>query len=82
MFLLTLSHLKVDWGHRVCSEWFRLDFKLGRADNEVAVGDTVEMLLSISFACKDAMLDWLGIDMEVWPHQRLDWEMYRIEYLA
>ena len=30
------------------------------------------------------MLDWewLGIDMLDWPHQRLGWEMYRIEHLA
>ena len=45
-------------------------FKLGRANNQVAIGKIVEMLLSIpSFACKDAMLDWkwLGIDMEEWP---------------
>ena len=35
-------------------------FKMGRADNESAVGDVVEMLLSISFASKDAMLDWDG----------------------
>ena len=28
-------------------------FKVGRADNEVAVGDLIERLLSISFACKD-----------------------------
>ena len=57
---------------------------MGRADNEVAVGDIVDMLLSISLACKDAMLDWswLGIDMQEWPHQRLDWEMCRLERLA
>ena len=38
-------------------------FRLERVDNEVAVGDIVEMLLNISFACKDAMLDWewLGV---------------------
>ena len=43
----------------------------------------MEMLLSISFAVKDAMLDWewLGIDEKEWPPQRLDWEMYRIEHL-
>ena len=37
---------------------------LGRASNEVVVGDLVEMLLSISFAREDAMLEWswLGID--------------------
>ena len=58
-------------------------FKLGRADNEVAMGDIV-VQMSISFACKDAMLDleWLGIDMIEWPHQRLYWEMNRIEHLA
>ena len=52
-------------------------FELGRADNEVAIGEFVEMLLSISFVCKDAMFDWewLGIDKEEWPPQRLDWEM-------
>ena len=57
---------------------------LGRAANEVVVGDLVEMLLSISLACEDAMLEWswLGVDLEEWPPQRLDWEMYRIEHLA
>ena len=30
----------------------------GRAANEVAVGNLVEMLLSISFVCKDAMFEW------------------------
>ena len=42
------------------------------------------MLLSISFAVKDAFLEWewLGINMEEWPPQRLDWEMYRTEHLA
>ena len=41
--------------------------------NEVAVGDLIEMPLSVSFACKDAMLDWelLGIDPVEWPPQRL-----------
>ena len=30
------------------------------------------------------MLDWewLGIDSQEWPPQRLDWEMYRIEHLS
>ena len=58
-----------------------LDLILGRSDHIVRVGDVVEMLLSISFAVKDAMLDWewLGIDEKEWPPQRLDWEMYRIE---
>ena len=42
------------------------------------------MLLSVSFACKDAMLkwSWLGIDKEEGPPQRLDWEMYRLEHLS
>ena len=41
-----------------------LDLILGRSDNIVKVGDSVEMLLGISFSVKDAMLDWewLGID--------------------
>ena len=61
-----------------------LDLILGRSDNIVKVGDVVEMLLGISFAVKDAMLDWewLGIDPIEWPPQRLDWEMYRIEHLS
>ena len=52
-----------------------LDLILGRSDNIVKVGDLVEMLLGISFAVKDAMLDWewLGIDSVAWPPQRLDW---------
>ena len=33
-------------------------FKMGRADNEVGVGDIIEMLLSISFDSKDAVLGW------------------------
>ena len=59
-------------------------FKVGRADNDEAVGDLIEMLLSISFACKDGMLDWdwLGIDLVEWPPQRLDWEIYRIDHLS
>ena len=58
-----------------------LELILGRSDNVVKVGDVVEMLLGISFAVKDAILDWewLGIDPVEWPPQRLDWEMYRIE---
>ena len=61
-----------------------MDLILGRSDNIVRVGDIVEMLLSISFAVKDSMLDWewLGIDPQEWPPQRLDWEMYRIEHLS
>ena len=57
---------------------------LGRASKEVAIGDMVEMILSISSACKDAMLEWswLGIDVQAWPPQRLDWEMYRFEHLT
>ena len=44
--------------------------RLGGANNEVAVADFVKMLLSTSFACKDAMLDWewLGIYLVEWPH--------------
>ena len=43
-----------------------------------------ESLRSISFACKDAMLEWewLGTDMKEWPPQRLDWEVYCIERLS
>ena len=61
-----------------------MDLILARSDHEVKVGDIVEMLLSISFAVKDAMLEWqwLGIGEGEWPPQRLDWEMYRIEHLA
>ena len=61
-----------------------MDLTLGRSDHEVKIGDIVAMLLSISFAVKDAMLEWewLGIDMQEWPPQRLDWEMYHIEHLA
>ena len=53
-----------------------LDLILGRSDNIVKVGDAVEMLLGISFAVKDAMLnwEWLGIDPVEWPPQRLDWD--------
>ena len=61
-----------------------LDLILGRSGNIVKVGDVVEMLLGISLAVKDVMLDWewLGIDPVEWPPQRLDWEMYRIEHLS
>ena len=61
-----------------------LDLILGRSDHIVKIGDVVEMLLSISFAVKDAMVDWewLGIDEKEWRLQRLDWEMYRIEHLS
>ena len=61
-----------------------MDLILGRSDHIVKIGDVVEMCLSISFAVKNAMLDWewLGIDEKEWPPQRLDWEMYRIEHLA
>ena len=61
-----------------------MDLILGRCDHIVKIGDIVEMLLSTSFAVKDAMLDWewLGVDEQEWPPQRLDWEMYRIEHLA
>ena len=34
-----------------------VELTLGRADKEVKMGDIVEMLLSILFACKDAMLE-------------------------
>ena len=46
---------------------------IGRADNEVAVGDLMRILLSISLASKRAMLDWewLGIDLVEWPSQIL-----------
>ena len=61
-----------------------LNLILGRSDNIVKVGDVVEMLLGVSFAVKDAMLDWewLGIDPIEWPPQRLDWEMYTTEHLS
>ena len=61
-----------------------MDLVLGLSDHRVKIGDIVEMLLSISFAVKDAMLawEWLDIDEKEWPPQRLDWEMYRIEHLA
>ena len=61
-----------------------IDLTLGRADKEVKIGDIVEMLLSISFAGKDAMLEWewLGIETQEWAPQRLDWEVYRIEHLS
>ena len=54
-----------------------MDLILGRSDHIVKIGDVVEMLLSISFAVKDAMLEWqwLGIDEKEWPPQRLGWEM-------
>ena len=50
-----------------------LDLILGRSDNIVKVGDVMEMLLSVSFAVKDAVLDWewLGIDEKECPPQRL-----------
>ena len=59
-------------------------FKVSRADKDVAIGDLIESLLSVSFACKDGMLDWewLGIDLVEWPPQRLEWENSRIEHLA
>ena len=61
-----------------------IDLTLGRSDHEVKIGDIIEMLLSISFAVKDAMLEWewLGIDMKEWPPQRSHWEMYRIAHLS
>ena len=61
-----------------------MDLILGRSDHIVRVGDVVEMLLNISVAVKDAMLDWqwFGIDEKEWPPQRLDWEVYRVEHLS
>ena len=49
-----------------------------------AIGDVVEMLLSISLSSKDAMLDWewLGVDVVEWPRWTIDGEIYRIEHLA
>ena len=35
-----------------------MDLILGRSDHMVKISDVVEMLLSISLAVKDAMLDW------------------------
>ena len=59
MALSNFMNLQYDKAVSECRE----SIKMGRADNEVAVGDVVEMLLSISLASKDAMLDWewLGI---------------------
>ena len=61
-----------------------LDLILGRFDHIVKIGDVVEVLLSILFAVKDAMLDWewLGIDEKEWPPQCLDWVMHQIEHLS
>ena len=44
-----------------------LDLILGRSDKVVRVGDVVEMLLSISFAVNDAMLDWEWLGIETPP---------------
>ena len=76
-----------DLGHCFCDaavEEGRPALKVGRADNDVAVGDLIEMLLSKSFACKDGMLDWSGSEFILWnsPAKRLDCEIYRIEHLA
>ena len=62
----------------------RKALKVGGTDNKVAVGDLIEMLLSILFACKDGLPDWewLGINPVEGPLQRLDWEIYRIEHLV
>ena len=56
---MTLSDLVNTHYTRAVTEALDL-FKLGGADNVVVVGDIVEVLLSISFACKDAMLDWVA----------------------
>ena len=55
---MTLSDLTNTHYTNIVKEALKF-FTLGRGGNEVAVGDIVEMLLSTSFACKDAMLDWL-----------------------
>ena len=80
---MNLSDLKNDH-YAVAVREAMMELILGRSDNIVKVGDVVEMLLSISFAVKDSMLDWqwLGINPQEWPPQRLDWEMYRLEHLA
>ena len=51
-----------------------IELTLGQADKEGKIGDT----------CKDAMLEWewLGIDMQEWPLQRLDWDTHRLEHLS
>ena len=80
---MTLSDLQNEH-YTVAVREAMMDLILGRSDNNVKVGDVVEMLLSISFGVKDSMLDWtwLGINPKEWPPQRLDWEMYRLEHLA
>ena len=82
-YKMTLSDLQNDH-YAVAVREAMMDLILGRSNNNVKVGDVVEMLLSISFAAKDSMLDWqwLGINPQEWPPQRLDWEMYRLEHLA
>ena len=82
-FKMTLSDLQNEH-YAVAVREAMMDLILGRSDNNVKVGDVVEMLLSISFGVKDSMLDWqwLGINPQEWPPQRLDWEMYRLEHLA
>ena len=35
-----------------------IDLTLGRSDHEVKIADIVKILLSSSFAVKDAMLEW------------------------
>ena len=82
-FKMTLSDLQNEH-YTVAVREAMMDLILGRTDNNVKVGDVVEMLLSISFGVKDSMLDWtwLGINPKEWPPQRLDWEMYRLEHLA
>ena len=82
-FKMTLSDLQNEH-YAIAVREAMMDLILGRSDNNVKVGDVVEMLLSISFGVKDSMLDWqwLGINPREWPPQRLDWEMYRLEHLA
>ena len=82
-YKMNLSDLKNDH-YAVAVREAMMDLILGRSNTIVKVGDVVEMLLSISFAVKDSMLDWqwLGINPQEWPPQRLDWEMYRLGHLA
>ena len=82
-YKMTLTDLKNHHYARAVREAM-MDLILGRSDHIVKIGDVVKMLLSISFAVKDAKLEWqwLGTDEKEWPPQRLDWEMHRIEHLA
>ena len=82
-YKMSLTDLMKDHYTRAVRE-AKLDVILNRSDNVVKEGDSVEMLLGISFGVKDSMLswEWLGINPKEWPPQRLDWEMYRLEHLA